>query len=272
MHGDEEGAERQRKKLRKLACLGDWAAEDELGPRGLTILRKVFSGRASRLVWVMLKALTLICVVILWGCKKESPWIQCEKQAVSACVTISTIDGSGSGFFARFGNNVRVLTCRHVVEEEPILVIRDTTGRKYPVLNVQIDETRDIAVVDVDFGDQPLPLAYDLAHDVSAVALSDEVLCYGDSQGLGVIVECQGKMLGIGASAIEVDAPFVQGNSGGPVVRASTYSVVGVASFMTHFSEGSKWVSGTRFEKSPRHFAVRVENPGMRRQCFRLRA
>lgn len=179
--------------------------------------------------------------------------------ALKMCVTISCVGGSGSGFIVKQGGQLRVVTCRHVVEDEPVVVVKDLNGNQYGVKQISISKDRDVAVIDLI---TPASNAsyFKIARDVSVIGLNAELACYGDSEGTGVIVPCYGRLIGIGPSSVETDAPFVPGNSGGPVVSKSTHEVVGVASVLTRINEGNKWVKGTRFENQTRHFAVRIDN------------
>lgn len=201
--------------------------------------------------------LMVFSAMLIAGCS-DAP--KTDSQALSGCVTIRTLSGNGSGFFARHDQRIYVFTCRHVIEDSPVIVVKDTSGRDYRVKKVLVADDRDAAVIEVELGDSTPARIFEIRQDISDLNISSEVSCFGDSEGCGVVVKCEGKMLGLGPVAIEVDAPFVQGNSGGPVVAGSDYSVLGVASMLTHLSEGNKWVKGTRFEKELRHFAIRLDN------------
>jgi len=179
--------------------------------------------------------------------------------ALRMCVTISCISGVGSGFFVMQGGELKVVTCRHVVEDEPVVVVKDINGNQYETKRISVSKDRDVAVIEL-FSPFYNTSYFKIAGDVSSVSLNTELACYGDSEGTGVIVPCYGKLLGIGPTSVETDTPFVPGNSGGPVVTTNSHEVIGVASILTRLSEGSKWVKGTRFEKQTRHFAVRIDN------------
>lgn len=178
---------------------------------------------------------------------------------IKSCVTIKTISGTGSGFVTQKGEDLYVATCAHVVYEEPMLAIRDLEGHTLKAEEVLVAKDRDLAFVKIIKPEHPVyPLA---VHDnVTSLTKLPEVVCYGDSEGVGVIVKCEGKMLGIGPLNIETDTPFVSGNSGGPVLLKDTNLVVAVAACLTRRSEGNKWAKGTRFENETRRFSVRFDN------------
>jgi hypothetical protein len=70
--------------------------------------------------------------------------------------------------------------------------------------------------------------------DVGAgVAVGDDVLVLGNSQGSGVVTEIPGKVVGIGPDLVEVDAKFVEGNSGSPIVHLKSGKVIAIATFLT---------------------------------------
>ena len=179
--------------------------------------------------------------------------------ALKSCVTISCISGVGSGFFINHGGAIKVITCRHVIEDEPVVMVKDINGTEFAIKAISISKTCDIAVIDIEHGERR-PICLDLVSDVGMINLDSALVCYGDSEGTGVIVPCYGKLLGIGPNSIETDTPFVPGNSGGPVIVKNGCKVVGVASVLTRLNEGNKWVKGTRFDKQTRHFAVRIDN------------
>ena len=63
------------------------------------------------------------------------------------------------------------------------------------------------------------------------VSIGDDVLVLGNSQGSGVVTEISGKVTGIGPELVEVDAKFVAGNSGSPIIHVKTGKVIALATF-----------------------------------------
>jgi hypothetical protein len=96
----------------------------------------------------------------------------------------------------------------------------------------------------------------------SELTIGDEVIVLGNSLGSGVVTELKGKVTGIGPELIEVDAKFVSGNSGSPIIQVKTKKLIGIATFsemrsMEGFGKDSK------FNKVERRFAYRLDNvPG----------
>ncbi|MBR1921277.1 MAG: hypothetical protein IJ829_04650 [Kiritimatiellae bacterium] len=66
-----------------------------------------------------------------------------------------------------------------------------------------------------------------------------------------------GKVCGVGPENVEVDAPFVQGNSGSAVLNAKG-EVIGVATFATLDAESGDWVKKDSRYSKVRRWAVRI--------------
>ena len=186
-----------------------------------------------------------------------------NEKIIKSCVTIQTIFGNGSGFICRIGHYYYVVTCAHVVENSPVLVIRDVENRPLKSMAVFIpNDGRDIAFIKFY---KPKFKIYPLKYhkDVSSLALSQDIISYGDSLGKKIIVKGEGKLLGVGATFIEVDAPIVHGNSGGPVLLKRTNQVIAVAAGGDQprdDEENQRTNKGTRFENDVRRYAARFDN------------
>jgi len=63
-------------------------------------------------------------------------------------------------------------------------------------------------------------------------AIGDAVVVLGNAEGGGVVNTIIGKIVGIGPNLVEIDAPFVPGNSGSPIVHLKTGKVIGVATYL----------------------------------------
>jgi hypothetical protein len=64
------------------------------------------------------------------------------------------------------------------------------------------------------------------------ISIGDQVVVLGNAEGAGVVNTLYGKVVGIGPNLVEVDAPFVPGNSGSPVIQLKTGKVIGVATYI----------------------------------------
>lgn len=181
-----------------------------------------------------------------------------QQELLKRCVTITTVDSNASGFFFKRKGRVFVVTCNHVVFDQPFLIIHDLNGKEYPAERVYCAKDRDMAVVALKNASSIHVPTFEVEDDVGSVEIESELVCYGDSEGKGVIVRSEGKLLGIGPCVIETDTTIVPGNSGGPVILSASGKVVGIASHLT-INSGT-WVKGTRFDNQTRRFAVRMDN------------
>ena len=84
-----------------------------------------------------------------------------------------------------------------------------------------------------------------------------KVFAAGNSGGGGTVGFEEGKIKGVGAESIEIDADVIQGNSGGPILDGETYEVLGV---VTHLVAARKdqWAKETRFSEI-RRFGCRLD-------------
>jgi len=144
--------------------------------------------------------------------------------------------GVGSGFV--YDTEGHIITNYHVIEDADELIVTLASGEELNATVVGIDETNDIAVLQVDVGDDfpsPLPLA-----DSSQVVVGETVLAIGNPYGLdwtlttgvvsalGRVIEStqDGKYI---AEAIQTDTAINPGNSGGPLLNMDG-QVIGITS------------------------------------------
>jgi|GEM_PF-1059150 len=62
-------------------------------------------------------------------------------------------------------------------------------------------------------------------------SIGDDVVVLGNAEGSGVINTIIGKIVGIGPNLVEINAQFVPGNSGSPIIHIKTGKVIGVATY-----------------------------------------
>ncbi len=172
-------------------------------------------------------------------------------------------DGRGSAFLARLWNQPVIVTNAHVYLEMKDPEIVDINGKVFKIKEVLGSKSRDLVILSYEDAD-PKAEMLEAADDVAAIPLSTPVTAYGNSLGDDVIVTQTGKLLGIGPDKIETDAPFVGGNSGGPVLTTKGEQVVGVATYLRYIkpdptTAGSKYDS-SRVKKVVRRFATRIDN------------
>lgn len=143
----------------------------------------------------------------------------------------------GSGAILRMNGNLFVVTNAHVVSGMPSpLAMTLLDGTAIPATRIGIAKGHDVAAIPQSVVTEGLEVMTGVDKHV---AIGDEVVVLGNSQGANVVTEIKGKVLGIGADRIEIDAKFVDGNSGSPIIHVKTGKVIGVATYTTtmHLTE-----------------------------------
>ena len=168
-----------------------------------------------------------------------------------ACVTITTDSGmTGSGVLVEEGGDLYLFTNRHVIEGGCEVSAKLQSGEAVALGNLQVSKSLDLARFKVKSSGQGLKM------EVGAPKIGETIVVLGNSLGAGAITQTEGRVLGVGADIIEVDAGFVKGNSGGPIVNLKG-NLVGIATFLLKASDEVDWkIRGTRFENA-RRFGLR---------------
>ena len=182
----------------------------------------------------------------------------------SICL-LKSPSGSGSGFFFQWNNQDVLVTNNHVILELPDVRILDINGQEYKYDTIYASPDRDLAVIPLDRTNLYAMPALQLHNHPDLLPLNTPVTAYGNSLGDGVIVRANGKLLGIGPEVIEVDATFVSGNSGGPILDDKSGRVLGVATYCRILKSTKDSAIGSRFEATRynpkiRRFATRIDN------------
>ena len=164
--------------------------------------------------------------------------------------------GVGSGFVAKTQNEVCLFTNSHVLSGNTKLQARLLTGQALSLGALAVAEKYDISRFSQTTSNEGMEILENLDSELN---IGDEVIVLGNSLGSGVVTELKGKVTGIGPELIEVDAKFVSGNSGSPIIQVKTMKLIGIATFsemrsMESFGKDSK------FNKVERRFAYRLDN------------
>jgi Trypsin-like peptidase domain len=160
-----------------------------------------------------------------------------------------------------------VVTNIHVISNNPNLKITTNTGAPITILSCKGAIDRDLAMIAIKDGSfSYLTLATDVGGTVQP---GDEVITPGNSEGGEVMLNTDGKVLGIGPDRVEFDNPIYHGNSGGPVIHVKSGKVIGIV------TEGVKVDVSDELDKasfanrnsaiahSMRYFGFRLDNvPG----------
>ena len=146
----------------------------------------------------------------------------------SNLVFVHGANAEGSGFIAQVSKANYLITNAHVAAAAKGAAFKTLDGAQVQGTAPAIAVDHDIFRMALPPGGKPLSVMEQV--DANA-AIGDEIAVLGNSEGAGVINAIKGKILGIGPNLIEVDAPFVPGNSGSPIIYLKTGQVIGVATY-----------------------------------------
>jgi S1-C subfamily serine protease len=185
-----------------------------------------------------------------------------------AIVLIKGDVGEGTGFLTHGPGGVPVvITNIHVISANPHLKVTTSDGRDIPILAYKGAVDRDIAMLTIkDDHYSYLTLASDVDHLVDE---GDEVLTPGNSEGGEVFLDTKGDVRGVGPEKIEFSNPIYHGNSGGPVLLASSGQVIAVVEGAMRvrptdgLDRASLTTSGSAIAGAYRYFGLRLDNVPM---------
>lgn len=143
--------------------------------------------------------------------------------------------GVGSGFLCSLGGTTYAITNAHVLSDNSGVKLKALNGSLLTTGSAGIAVGHDIARISVQFQSKPLEIMTGIDENVK---IGDSVLIPGNAEGAGVVKAIEGKVVGIGPNLIEVDAPFVKGNSGSPIIHLPSGKVLGVATYYTERKVG----------------------------------
>jgi hypothetical protein len=149
---------------------------------------------------------------------------------LKAMVIIKGEHAQGSGFIVKKNGQLCVATNQHVLSGNSNFTITGVDGTKYPTTGALF------GAVDYDVAMLRIPAAanfitIDDNSDADA-KIDDTVQVLGNADGGGVVTKIAGKLLGIGPDLVEVNAKFIPGNSGSPIIDLATHKVIGIATYI----------------------------------------
>ena len=160
---------------------------------------------------------------------------------------------AGTGFVLRSGDGCWLYTNAHVVEGVAPGDVRATLLNNAVLQLGVCQRAQGLDLVRFALVG-PLP-AFTPERNVPDIG--EAVTILGNSDGRGVVTEIRGHILGVGPQQIEVDAPFVAGNSGSPVLNR-VGRVVGVASYLRNCRDNADWSKRNTRYNGVRRFALRL--------------
>lgn len=145
-------------------------------------------------------------------------------------VFVTGKNGSGSGFIASISGGNFLVTNAHVVAgiSDASFKTLDNAAVTGGAASVAVGE--DIFCMKMAAGGKPLEVMQEVDKNS---ALGDYVVVLGNANGAGVVNTILGKIVGLGPDLVEVDAPFVHGNSGSPIIHLKSGKVIAVATYYT---------------------------------------
>ena len=148
----------------------------------------------------------------------------------SSLVFVTGSNGAGSGFLATIGKANVLVTNAHVAAGVKGAGFKTLDGEEVKVGAAAVAVGHDIFLMQAPAGGKPFQVMTGVDSNAS---IGDPVVVLGNAEGAGVINSIPGKIVGLGANLVEVDAPFVPGNSGSPIIHLKTGKVIGVATYLT---------------------------------------
>ncbi len=147
----------------------------------------------------------------------------------SALILVEGSKGVGSGFLCHMGGRTFAITNAHVLSDNVGVKLTTLTG-------AALTAGRSAVAVGHDVVEMQVPdsaAAFDIVTNMDAtVKIGDAVVVAGNAEGGSVVRPVEGKIVGIGPNLVEVDAPFVKGCSGSPIIHEATGKVLGIATYL----------------------------------------
>ena len=148
----------------------------------------------------------------------------------NSLVFVTGSNGAGSGFLATIGKANFLVTNAHVAAGVKGAGFKTLEGEDVKLGAPAVAVGHDIFVMQAPPGGKPFQVMTGVdAH----ASIGDDVVVLGNAEGAGVINSIPGRIVGLGTNLVEVDAPFVPGNSGSPIIHLKTGMVIGVATYLT---------------------------------------
>jgi len=163
--------------------------------------------------------------------------------------------GVGSGFLCNLGGKTFAITNAHVLSDNNEIKFKALNGTALVPSNGAIAVDHDIVRLEIQSTAKTLEVMIGIDEKVK---IGDAVVIPGNSEGAGVVKPVEGKVVGIGPNLIEVDAPFVRGNSGSPIIHRDTGKAIAVATYLIERKVSSDDKGSVKMET--RRFGYRLDS------------
>ena len=162
----------------------------------------------------------------------------------------------GIGFIAQLKDGIALVTQARVIDGETRFAARTGSGISVHEDHLLFADNADLARI----GDAKLASGLAVADPVDGlVNVGDDVVVLGNNNGSGTAVPIPGKVTAIGPDAVDIDAPFAPGDSGGPVIHVKTGKVIGVAAYLRIRQIDPDDESGSAMQVIERRCAYRLD-------------
>lgn len=170
-------------------------------------------------------------------------------------VVVEGQNGRGSGFICRLDGQPFLVTNTHVLSNNPQPRFTAMDGKAVTPGPAFLAVDHDMAKIAAPNATTMMEL---MTEADGAPKIGDAISVLGNSEGAGVIKPLQGKIVGLGPNLIEVDAPFVSGNSGSPIIHVETGKVIGIATYVVIRKVNGEAEKG--MDETIRRFGYRLDS------------
>lgn len=169
-------------------------------------------------------------------------------------VFVEGSEGQGSAFLCLLNGKRVLLSNQHVIRGNPNIRFTTLNQAVIKVGAARAAVAHDLIAYDAPDALAPMEGVIDFTQ---TVAVGDEVVVLGNTEGARVIKPLLGKVVGIGPNLVEITSEFMPGNSGSPIIHMKSGKVIGIATYAVIRSVNS--LTQTR-EKSVRRFGYRLDS------------
>ncbi len=174
----------------------------------------------------------------------------------SALLIVEGQKSVGSGFVCSIDGRAFAFTNTHVIAGNRTFKLTTIKNTAVTASACSLAAGRDLARFEI-----PAPeINFEALTDFeNTVKIGDAVAVPGNSDGARVVTIVYGKVVGIGPDRIEIDAPFVQGNSGSPIIHLNSGKVIGIATYLIVQHKSASDRSDSDTTPTPRRFGYRLD-------------